>query len=162
MLHKHPPKQIYLSTLPYRTLPYPTLPYPTQPYPTLPNRTQPYPTLPYPTLPNPTLPYPTLPYPTLPLLSCKEQRMISEIYILFFKASLTIRHTVTVSRKKSGTSKKIQWDFQISRVGSLDFLDLKVNGSPVRPPSLFLKGKPICIYCHASHYSNNKAYTKGI
>ena len=56
--------------------------------------------------------------------------MISEIYILFFKASLTIRHTATVSQKKSGTSKKIQWDFQISRVGSLDFLDLKVNGSP--------------------------------
>ena len=57
--------------------------------------------------------------------------MISEIYILFFKASLTIRHTATVSqKKKSGTSKKIQWDFQISRVGSLDFLDLKVNGSP--------------------------------
>ena len=57
--------------------------------------------------------------------------MISEIFILFFKASLTIRHTATVSQKKSGTSKKIQWDFQISRVGSLDFLDLKVNGSPV-------------------------------
>ena len=56
--------------------------------------------------------------------------MISEIYILFFKASLTIRHTASVSQKKSGTSKKIQWDFQISRVGSLDFLDLKVNGSP--------------------------------
>ena len=56
--------------------------------------------------------------------------MISEIYILFFKASLTIRHTAAVSQKKSGTSKKIQWDFQISRVGSLDFLDLKVNGSP--------------------------------
>ena len=33
-------------------------------------------------------------------------------------------------QKKSGTSKKIQWDFQISKVGSLDFLDLKVNGSP--------------------------------
>ena len=98
---------------------------PTLPYPTLPN-----PTLPYPTLPYPTLPYPTLPYPTLPYLSCKEQRMISEIYILFFKASLTIRHTATVSQKKSRTSKKIQWDFQISRVGSLDFLDLKVNGSP--------------------------------
>ena len=32
--------------------------------------------------------------------------------------------------EKSGTSKKIQWDFQISRVESLDFLDLKVNGSP--------------------------------
>ena len=60
--------------------------------------------------------------------------MISEIYILFFKASLTIRHTATVSQKKSGTSKKIQWDFQISRAGSLDFLDLKVNGSPVITP----------------------------
>ena len=57
--------------------------------------------------------------------------MISEICILFFKASLTIRHTAAVSQKKSGTSKKIQWDFQILRVGSLDFLDLKVNGSPV-------------------------------
>ena len=56
--------------------------------------------------------------------------MISEIYILFFKASLTISHTAMVSQKKSGTSKKIQWDFQISRVGSLDFLDLKVNESP--------------------------------
>ena len=32
--------------------------------------------------------------------------------------------------EKSGTSKKIQWDFQISKVGSADFLDLKVNGSP--------------------------------
>ena len=32
--------------------------------------------------------------------------------------------------EKSGTSKKTQWDFQISKVGSLDFLDLKVNGSP--------------------------------
>ena len=56
--------------------------------------------------------------------------MISEILILFFKASLTVRHTATVSQKKSGTSKKFQWDFQISRVGSLDFLDLIVNGSP--------------------------------
>ena len=56
--------------------------------------------------------------------------MISEIYILFFKASFTIRHTATVLQKKIGTIKKIQWDFQISRVGSLDFLDLKVNGSP--------------------------------
>ena len=109
------PSQTYISTLPYPTLPYHSLPYPTLPYPTLPN----------PTLPNPTLPKPTLPYP-----SCKEQRMISEIYTLFFKASLTICHTAMVSQKKSGTSKKIQWDFQISRVGSLDFLDLKVNGSP--------------------------------
>ena len=33
--------------------------------------------------------------------------------------------------EKSGTSKKNQWDFQISKVGSLDFLNLKVNGSPV-------------------------------
>ena len=62
--------------------------------------------------------------------------MISEIYILFFKASLTILHTATVSQKKSGTSKKIQWDFQISRVGSLDFLDLKVNGSPGYIPNI--------------------------
>ena len=55
--------------------------------------------------------------------------MISEIYLIF-KASLTIRHTAMVSQKKSGTSKKFQWDFQIPRVGSLDFLDLKVYGSP--------------------------------
>ena len=34
--------------------------------------------------------------------------------------------------EKSGTSKKNQWDFQISKVGSLDFLDLKVNGSPAK------------------------------
>ena len=33
--------------------------------------------------------------------------------------------------EKCGTSKKNQWDFQISKVGSLDFLNLKVNGSPV-------------------------------
>ena len=32
--------------------------------------------------------------------------------------------------EKSGTSKINQWDFQISKVGSLDFLNLKVNGSP--------------------------------
>ena len=32
--------------------------------------------------------------------------------------------------EKSVTSKKNQWDFQISKVGSLDFLDLKVNGGP--------------------------------
>ena len=63
--------------------------------------------------------------------------MISEKYILFFKASLTIRHIAMVSQKKSGTSKKIQWDFQISRVGSLDFLDLKVNGSPVAKHFIF-------------------------
>ena len=97
---------------------------------TLPYHSLPYLTLPSPTLPKPTLPKPILPKPTLPYPSCKEQRTISEIYILFFKASLTIRHTATISQKKSGTSKKIQWDFQISRVGSLDFLDLKVNGSP--------------------------------
>ena len=32
--------------------------------------------------------------------------------------------------EKSGTSKKNKWDFQISKVEMLDFLDLKVNGSP--------------------------------
>ena len=79
--------------------------------------------------------------------------MISEIYILFFKANLTIRHTATVSQKKSGTSKKIQWDFQISRVGSLDFLDLKVNGSPVRLKCIvlwvgMLTGCPLCRESH--------------
>ena len=33
-------------------------------------------------------------------------------------------------KEKSGTSKKIQWDIQISKVGSLEFLDLEDNGSP--------------------------------
>ena len=36
-----------------------------------------------------------------------------------------------ITEKKVGLSKKNQWDFQISKVGSLDFLNLKVNGSPV-------------------------------
>ena len=40
--------------------------------------------------------------------------------------------------EKSGTSKKIQWDFQISKIGSLDFLDLKVNGNPVLFQIFFL------------------------
>ena len=71
--------------------------------------------------------------------------MISEISMLFFKISLTIHHTVTISQKKVGLPKKNQWDFQISRVGNLDFLDLKVNGSPgclwgLRPSHT----KPVC------------------
>ena len=73
-------------------------------------------------------------------MHCKEQRrIISEIY-LFFKASLKFLHTPAVSQIKNGTSKKNQWDFQISKVGSLDFLNLKVNGSPVSevPPSCIL------------------------
>ena len=87
------------------------------PYPTLP-----FPTLPFPTLPFPNLPYLTLPFPNLPYLSCKEQRMISEIYILFFKASLTIRHTATVSQKK-------KWDFQKNSMGLPNFKGRK-SGLP--------------------------------
>ena len=41
--------------------------------------------------------------------------------------------------EKSGTSKKNQRDFQISKVGSLDFLDLNVNGSPVFSVQIFMK-----------------------
>ena len=40
-------------------------------------------------------------------MHCKEQRMISEMYMLFFKASLTIRHTAMVLEKKVGLPKKI-------------------------------------------------------
>ena len=48
---------------------------------------------------------------------------------------------VTVSQKKVGLPKKNQWDFQISKVGSLDFLNLKVNGSPgVDPDQLAFSG----------------------
>ena len=65
-------------------------------------------------------------------MHCKEQRrIISEIYKFIFQSKFDnppYRDHIT---EKSGTSKKIQWDFQISKVGSLDFLDLKVNGSPV-------------------------------
>ena len=65
-------------------------------------------------------------------MHCKEQRrIISEIYMFIFQSKFDnppYRDHIT---GKSGTSKKIQWGFQISKVGSLDFLDLKVNGSPV-------------------------------
>ena len=57
---------------------------------------------------------------------------MSEIYIFIFQSKFNnppYRNHIT---EKSGTSKKIQWDFQMSKVGSLDFLDLKVNGSPDR------------------------------
>ena len=83
--------------------------------------------------------------------------MISEIYILVFKASLTIRHTATVSAKNSGTSKKIQWDFQISRVGSLDFLDLKVNGSPV----LIVGSLSMCFKLYSASRRKTKALQGG-
>ena len=63
-------------------------------------------------------------------MHCKEQRrIISEIYLFIFQSKfndLPYRDHIT---EISGTSKKNQWDFQISKVGSLDFLDLKVNGS---------------------------------
>ena len=64
-------------------------------------------------------------------MHCKEQRrIISEIYKFIFQSKFdnpSHRDRIT---EKSGTSKNIKWDFQISKVGSLDFLDLKVNGSP--------------------------------
>ena len=59
-----------------------------------------------------------------------QRRIISEIYMFIFQSkfdNLSHRDRIT---EKSGTSKKNQWDFQISKVGNLDFLDLKVNGSP--------------------------------
>ena len=67
-------------------------------------------------------------------MHCKEQRRIfSEMNMFIFQSTfnnLPYRDRII---EKSGTSKKIQWDFQISKVGSLDFLDLKVNGSPDIP-----------------------------
>ena len=64
-------------------------------------------------------------------MHCKEQRRLSsEIYMFIFQSKFNnspYRDRIT---EKSGTSKKNQWDFQISKVGSLDFLDFKVNGSP--------------------------------
>ena len=62
-------------------------------------------------------------------MHCRNKEELSLKYIcLIFKASLTIRHTAILSQKKVGLPKKNQWDFQISKVGSLHFLDLKVNG----------------------------------
>ena len=64
-------------------------------------------------------------------MHCKEQRrIISEIYKFIFQSKFDNQPYRDRITEKSGTSKKIQWDFQISKVGSLDFLDLKVNGSP--------------------------------
>ena len=64
-------------------------------------------------------------------MHCKEQRrIISEIYMFIFQSKYYNPPYCDSITEKSGTSKKIQWDFQISKVGSLDFLDLKVNGSP--------------------------------
>ena len=65
-------------------------------------------------------------------MHCKKQRrIISEIYMFIFQRKFGNTPHSTVSQKKVGLP-KIQWDFQISKVGSLDFLDLKVNGSPGR------------------------------
>ena len=64
-------------------------------------------------------------------MHCKEQRrIISEIYKFIFQSKFDNPPHRDRITEKSGTSKKIQWDFQISKVGSLDFLDLKVIGSP--------------------------------
>ena len=72
-------------------------------------------------------------------MHCKEQgRVISEIYMFIFQSKFDNPPHHDHITEKSGTSKKIQWDFQISKVGSLDFLDLKVNGSPALEHSAIL------------------------
>ena len=64
-------------------------------------------------------------------MHCMEQgRIISEIYMFIFQSKFDNPPHRDHITEKSGTSRKNQWDFQISKVGSLDFLDLKVNGSP--------------------------------
>ena len=70
----------------------------------------------------------------------RNKEELSLKYVCFFyKASLTIPHTTA----QGGTSKiKIQWDFQISKVGSLDFLDLKIIGSSA---STVISGFSPCI-----------------
>ena len=60
----------------------------------------------------------------------EQRRIISEIYFFIFQSKFNNPPYHDRVTEKSGTSKNIQWDFQISKVGSLDFLDLKVNGSP--------------------------------
>ena len=65
-------------------------------------------------------------------MHCKEQRrIISEICMFIFQSKFNNPPYHDRVTEKSGTSKINQWDFQISKVGSLDFLNLKVNGSPV-------------------------------
>ena len=77
-------------------------------------------------------------------MHCKEQRrIISEIYMFIFQSKFNNPPYRDRTTEKSGTSKKIQWDFQISKVGSLDFLDLKVNGSPVHQTTNFATSFPI-------------------
>ena len=65
--------------------------------------------------------------------SKEQRRIISETYMFIFQNKFENPPYPDRITEKSGTSKKNQWDFQISKVGSLDFLDLKVNGSPVQP-----------------------------
>ena len=65
-------------------------------------------------------------------MHCKEQRrIISEIYMFIFQSKFNNPPYGDHITEKKWTSKKNKWDFQISKVGSLDFLNLKVNGSPV-------------------------------
>ena len=59
-----------------------------------------------------------------------KEEFISEIYMFIFQSKFDNPPHRDHIPEKRGTSIKNQWDFQISKVGSLDFLDMKVNGSP--------------------------------
>ena len=58
----------------------------------------------------------------------EQRRIISEIYMFIFQSKFDNAPHRDRITEKSGTSKKIKWDFP--KVGSLDFLDLKVNRNP--------------------------------
>ena len=61
-------------------------------------------------------------------MHCRNKEELSLKYMFIFQSKFdNLPHCDRIT-EKSGTSKKNQWDFQISKVGSLDFLDLKVNG----------------------------------
>ena len=61
-------------------------------------------------------------------MHCKEQRrIISEIYMFIFQSNPSYRDRIT---EKVGLPKKFNGTSKFQKVGSLDFLDLKVNGSP--------------------------------
>ena len=51
--------------------------------------------------------------------------------MFIFQSNFDILSHCDYITEKSENPQKNQWDFQISKVGSLDLLDLKVNGSPV-------------------------------
>ena len=78
------------------------------------------------------------------------QKHISEIYMFICQSKIdNPLHRDSIA-EKSGTSQNIQWDLQISKVGSLDFLDLKVNGSPGRPLGLQSSTLPLS-HCAPNH-----------